>query len=195
MDTEEALSQALKEEILSFEVDSLADMTAMLKMHEEWVVYIDGDAPAMFVAFGETKADIPNCLDVPLDKMANIGNEVQVLNLYRKALYEEFGEQALDESTKNAVYQLSIAGKHINNSDLVRLAALWLWDTASEATPDDLDAGFKDAYEQLTKRIDDAGMGGVKPLSQFMTRRKRIKGYFDATNKCIKNMYVFNLND
>lgn len=195
MDSEEALSHALKEEPVSFAVESLADMTAMLKMHHEWIIQIDGETPSHVLAFAEKNATIPINPDVPLDRLANIGNEAQVLNMLHKALYEEHGEQVLDEATPNAAYQLSIAGKHINNSDLVRLAVLWMWDQAVEANPDDLDAGFMDAYERITSRIEEAGMGGEKPFSQFLTRRKRVQGYFSATNECIKNMYVFNLND
>jgi len=195
MDVEEALSQALKEAPVSFEVESLADMTAMLKMHNEWIVQIDGNAPSHVLAFGETNATMPINPDVPLDRLANIGHEAQVLNMLHKALFEEHGEQVLDEATPNAAYQLSIAGKHINNSDLVRLAVLWMWDRAFEANPDDLDAGFMDAYEQVTAKIEEAGMGGEKPFSQFLSRRKRIQGYFSATDRCIKDMYVFNLND
>ena len=202
MNTEEALanaieklSKSLTEEPVSFEVESLADMTAMLKMHHEWIIQIDGNAPSHVLAFAEDNATIPINPDVPLERLGNIGHEAQVLNMFHKALYEEHGEQVLDEATPNAAYQLSIAGKHINNSDLVRLAVLWMWDQAFEANPEDLDAGFMDAYEQITAKIVDAQIGGDKPFNQFLTHRKRIQGYFSATDRCIKNMHVFNLNN
>lgn len=194
MDTEKALDAVLKEEDVSFETESVADHSAMLAMHENWIVQIDGDAPSHLLSLSKAQATLPFNPDVKPEQMANIGSEYQVLNMFNKAVKEVFEDQFLDSTTAEAAYKLSIAGKHINNSDLVRLAVLWMWDRADESNPDDIEAGFQEALEALQAKLNKKGMGGEKAFSQFFTRRKRILGYINATNKCIEEMNVFNLN-
>ena len=167
----------------------------MLAMHEDWIVRVDEEAPSHIASLLEVSASLPFNPDIKPEQMENIGPEYQVLNMFNKAVKEAFEDQFLDSATAEAAYKLSIAGRHINNSDLVRLAVLWMWDRAFEENPEDVDAGFQNALEALQAKLDKAGLGAEKAFNQFFTRRKRILDYFNATKKCIKEMNVFNLND
>ena len=194
MDTTEALQSVLNKEDISFETDGIADLSAMLAMHEEWIIQIDGEAPSHVISLGEASASLPFNPELKPEQLKNIGPEYQVLNMFNKAFKEEFEDQFLDNATVEAAYKLSIAGRHINNADLVRLAVLWMWDRACEWDPEDVEAGFQEALEALQAKLDSKGMGAEKAFNQFFTRRKRILDYFRATNKCIEEMNVFNLN-
>ncbi|NCC54206.1 MAG: hypothetical protein EOM11_01825 [Erysipelotrichia bacterium] len=195
MDTDSALEAILQQQDVSFETERIGDLSALLAMHEDWIVKVDDDAPTHIISLMEVSATLPFNPDIKPEQMENIGTEYQVLNMFNKAVKEVFEDQFLDYSTAEAAYKLSIAGRHINNSDLVRLAVLWMWDRADESNPDDVEAGFPAALEALQIKLDEKGMGAEKAFNQFFTRRKRILGYFNATNKCIEEMNVFNLND
>lgn len=195
LDTEVALTAILKGQGVKFECSDLKDVTALLKMHSDWLVKISGESPSHLWACFEMNATVPINPNVSLDRLSKVGYEVQVLNMLNKAVLEEFDKQFLDSSTTEAAYQLSIAGKHINNSDVVRLAMLWMWDSAVERNPEDIENQFPEILEQLKERIDTAGLGGEKTFNQFFSRKKRILGYFQRTNLCIQEMSVFNLND
>lgn len=195
IDTDLALEAILNQHDVSFETERVGDLSALLVMHEDWIVQIDGDVPTPILSLLEVSATLPFNPDIKPEQLENIGKEYQVLNLFNKAVKEVFEDQFLDYSTAEAAYKLSIAGRHINNSDLVRLAVLWMWDRADESNPNDVETGFPAALEALQTKLDEKGMGAEKAFNQFFTRRKRILGYFKATNKCIEEMNVFNLND
>ncbi|BAH73640.1 hypothetical protein DMR_01490 [Solidesulfovibrio magneticus RS-1] len=90
------------------------------------------------------------------------------------------------------IYRFCLAGKHIKSSSIMRLAMLWLWDQAHKQNEDN-PAQFDDVYPLLKSKIEQAGVSG-KVWEQIVTRRKRVRGYYDVTDYCIKNRTIISLN-
>lgn len=194
MDTDEALDDILDMKSVSFYADDETDLIALLSMHEEWIVQFGEEAPSYIGSFVEKQATAPFSPDATPEQVMKISTEYQVLNAFSKAVKCAFEDQFIDDQTMKAVYKLSIAGRHINSTDLVRLAILWMWDYAHKANPDDLVSEFDNALVAVRKKIKDKDMDGEKAFNQFTDRRARVLGYFNATNECIQKMRVFNLN-
>ncbi|WP_428561151.1 MAG: hypothetical protein ACP59X_18285 [Solidesulfovibrio sp. DCME] len=185
IDTDETLKKLLSGEDIVFSVKGSADISALTKLNGSWMIKIDEMTPSNFLYNLEKSNSITIDPKAILNNPTKFGLEVHALNMINKAVESLFGKQHIDEETLQSVYKLSLSGKHINSSDTMRLAMLWLWDKAHEKDgrkPESFDA----VYPLLKDKINASGMlDGA--WEQIFTRRKRIVGYYGVTDFCIQN--------
>lgn len=192
MDTYEALNNFLDGQDVPFKLSDLADISALIRLNGEWVTSVEGERPSMFTF------DANRLQDITLDREAifkfpdKVGLELHALNLINKTVACLFEKQRVGEDTLQAVYKLSLAGRHINSTDAMRLAMLWLWDKAHEKD-EDSPIPFDEVYPLLKRKIEKAGMADGA-WEQIVTRRKRIAEYYEVTSRCIKQCIVTSLN-
>lgn len=192
LDTTEALEKIFSGEDVTFSVKGHADISALVKLNGSWMISIDEMMPTNYLYNLEKSNSITIDPKAILNNPTKVGLEVHALNMINKAVESLFGKQHIDEETLQSVYKLSLSGKHINSSDTMRLAMLWLWDKAHEkdgGKPESFDA----VYPLLKDKINASGMlDGA--WEQIFTRRKRIVGYYGVTDFCIQNHTIRSFN-
>ena len=192
LDSDEALGYLLRDNDVEFLTKNPADLSALLKLNGEWLLTVDEMTPDTFSFDFQRTGNIKISPQGVTKSPSKVGLEVQALNMINKAVESLFKKQNIEGETLQAVYKLCLEGKHINSSDVMRLAMVWLWDKAhetSESTP----ASFDDVYPLLKAKVEASGKTDGA-WEQIMTRRKRIMGYYEMTDFCIKNRVIMSLN-
>lgn len=192
LDSDEALGCLLHDNDVEFSTKNPADLSALLKLNGEWLLTVDEMTPDTFSFDFQRTGNIKISPQGVAKAPSKVGLEVQALNMINKAVENLFKKQNIEGETLQAVYKLCLEGKHINSSDVMRLAMVWLWDKAhetSESTP----ASFDDVYPLLKAKVEASGKTDGA-WEQIMTRRKRIMGYYEMTDFCIKNRVIMSLN-
>ena len=188
MDSNNALEIVLDERNVKFFSDDVADISAISKLNKNWSITIEDDDPSLFYFDYEKFDNIKIKPEALLNDPGRIGLEAHALHLNNKAVKSLFGKQNIDADTLSSVYKLSLAGKHINSSDVMRLAMLWIWDQASEHDKQN-SREFYEVYPSLKAKIEEYSMAdGV--WEEILTRKARVAGYYQATKNCIQNLTV-----
>ena len=192
LDTNEALEKIFSGEDVNFSVKGHSDISALVKLNGSWMISIDEMTPKNYLYNLEKSNSITIDPKAILGNPTKVGLEVHALNMINKAVESLFSKQHIDEETLQSVYKLSLSGKHINSSDTMRLAMLWLWDKAHDQDGGK-SASFDTVYQLLKDKINASGMlDGA--WEQIFTRRKRIAGYYEVTDFCIQNHTITSLN-
>lgn len=191
-DSDEALNKLFKGESVSFETDDIIDMSALGRFNASWLISVDGDSPLNFHYDLERTNSIKISPKGILDQPSKVGQEIHALNFTNKAVESLFEKQNVENETFQSFYKLNMSGKHINSSNVMRLAMIWLWDNAhtGPGTP----RSFDEVYPLLKEKVEKAGMAdGV--WEQIMTRQKRIREYYASTDFCIQNYTITSLKN
>lgn len=187
MDTNDVLKTLKDGGDYTFETDDPQDYAAVLRMHSDWAMQLDGTDPDLYTYVFEKFENISVNTEKALDNPANLGLEGHALKLYRAVVEGLFGEQAISDDTLDAVYRLSLSGKYINSSDEMRLSVLWIWDKTNTAATSPL--SFDQSYQLLKKEILKSHLSeGV--WDQVVTRKKRVFEYYEVLEQCIRQMSV-----
>ena len=190
LNSKEALDLILAGKDVDFETHDIIDMSALGRFNESWLISVDGDSPLNFHYDLERTHSIQISPKGILDQPSKVGQEIHALNFTNKAVESLFAKQNVEDETFQSFYKLNLSGKHINSSNIMRLAMLWLWDTAHQDPCNP--RSFDEVYPLLKDKVEKAGMaGGV--WEQIMTRQKRIREYFASTDFCIKNYTITSL--
>lgn len=192
MDSSIILDKLLTGVDIVFSVKGPADISALTKLNGSWMISIDEMSPTNFLYNLEKSTSIKVDPQAILNNPTKVGLEIHALNLINRAVESLFGKQHIADETFQSVYKLSLSGKHINSSDAMRLALLWLWDKAHEKEGD-APTPFEEVYPALKAKIEAAGLTDGT-WEQIVTRRKRIAGYYAVTDFCIKNHAITSLN-
>lgn len=192
LDSETALDLLLENRDVDFSTKDQTDISALLKLNRNWLLTVDGMAPDNFSFNFKRTGNVKIDPDAIVNSPIKIGLEVQALNMISKAIENIFEKQHIEDETLQAIYKLCLAGKHINSSDVMRLAMIWMWDKAHEAD-EATSAPFDDVYPLLKAKVEKSGKTDGA-WEQIITRRKRILGYYEMTDFCIKNRVIISLN-
>lgn len=191
IDTDEELLKLLNEEDILFETRDTTDIAALLRMHNDWTIKIDDDTPTHYIYSLEESGPITIDPKSILNTPAQIGLEAHAINLINKSIRSLIEKQFVELETFEAVYRISLAGRHINSSDEMRLAILWLWDKAHEED-DGNPAPFDAVYPLLKDKLESANVsGGV--WEQILYRKSRILGYYKMLTQSISQLTVLPL--
>lgn len=190
-DSELVLLKILRGENIAFFTENVRDIAAMVKLNGQWLISVDGFAPSTysfdFECANEVKIDPVAILKNP----EKVGLEVYAMNIINKAVESLFEQQRVPLETYESVYKLSLAGKHINSTDAMRLAMLWMWDKAHEHDMKE-PLPFDHVYRLLKDRIEGAdATDGV--WEQILYRKPRIREYYASTERCIRQRIVIPL--
>ena len=191
LDSDFALRELINGNCVDFYTENIADISALIKLNGQWLITVDDETPSTFSFDMERKKEIkiePNSIITNPDK---VGLEVFALKLINIAVDGLFKKQRVSLDTYESVYKLSLAGKHINSSDAMRLCMLWLWDKAHEQDEKN-PAPFNDVYSLLKAKIEKANVSdGV--WEQILYRKPRIREYYEATDRSIQQRIVIPL--
>lgn len=184
----DAFENLLNGNIVKFSTDDIADISAISKLNKNWSITIEDEDPSLFYFDYQKFDNIKIKPEALLNDPSRIGLEAHALHLNNKAVNSLFEKQNIDTDTLSSVYKLSLAGKHINSSDVMRLAMLWIWDQASEHDKQN-SREFFEVYPSLKAKIEEYSMAdGV--WEEILTRKARVAGYYQATKNCIQNLTV-----
>lgn len=197
LDSDFALLELIADRNLPFFTENVRDIAALVKLNGQWLISVDGFAPSTY------SFDLERANEVKIDPVAilknpgKVGLEVYALNIINKAVESLFEKQRVPLETYESVYKLSLAGKHINSTDAMRLAMLWMWDKAHENDGEE-PLPFDQTYRLLkeiiqSRRADEDGKetGGV--WEQILYRKPRIREYYASTERCIQQLIVIPL--
>ena len=196
MDSEEALQLVLDGKEPVFKPFDLADVAALLGMHNEWVVQMNGRDPSQTFSMIAEYVTVPIGPHIPIDVFKKASLECEVLYLLSQAAaFWNDDKPALDEEVSESVLDLLEDLKGVNTANIMRLAMLWLWDRINgDDDPSlDFDGKFKKHWGSLKSRADNAGMI-EKPWNQIYGKKNRIMKAFESTNYSIQNMTITDLN-
>lgn len=196
VDTEEALKALLSPKELEFRPDDISHVSALLNMHNDWIVKIDGEDPNHTYMLLVPYVTLPIGPHVTTEIHQKATLEYEVLHLMSKTIdLWDFNEQIVDEQTADAALELLEDLKGINTANVMRLAMLWLWDRINEDDDQslDFDGKFKKHWGSLKSRANNAGMID-KPWNQIYGKKNRIMKAFESTNCSIQNMTITDLN-
>jgi len=174
-----------------FSTTDPTDISALIKLNDNWIISVDDMEPCNSCYKLEMANDIKINPQTVLVNPKRVGLEFYALKMINRAIYSQFVKQDIDEEILQAVYELILSGKHINSTEIMRLAMLWLWDKAHENA--DRPESFDAVYPLLQKEIDSAGLTD-NAWDQIMNRRKRVAGYYAVTDYCIKKHTITSLN-
>jgi hypothetical protein len=191
LSSDKAFEDILKDSNVEFATRDPADLSALLKLNGEWLLTVDEMTPDNFSFDFQRTGNIKINPQGVVMSPSKVGLEIQALNIINKAVESLFKKQNIEGETLQAVYKLCLEGKHINSSDVMRLAMVWLWDKAHEAS-ESTSASFDDVYPLLKAKVEESGKTDGA-WEQIVTRRKRIQGYYEVTDFCIKNRVIMSL--
>lgn len=185
------LQKLLNDEDVLFETKDTADIAALLRMHNDWAMKIDDDSPTYYIYSLEESGPITVDPKSILNNPSTIGLEAHAINLINKSVNSLIKKQFVEQETFEAVYDISVARKKINNADEMRLAILWLWDKAHEENYEN-PTPFDVVYPLLKDKLERANAsGGV--WEQVLYRKSRIRGYYEVLIQSIAQLTVLPL--
>jgi len=191
MDTDVVITKLINDENVSFFTESLADIAALVKLNGQWLITVDGITPNTFCFDLKRSNEIKILSHGIIEDPGKVGLEVYALNIINKAVNSLLEKQQVLPETYESVYKLSLAGKHINSTDAMRLSMLWMWDKAHEVDGQE-PLPFDQVYRLLKDRIEKAGATeGV--WEQVLYRKPRIREYFESTERCIQQVTIIPL--
>ena len=186
IDSHEIFEILLNGKEFEFSTDNLADISAITKLNKSWTISIEDDEPCVFYYDYNKFSDIKIKPEAILSDPEKVGLEVHALHLTNKAVQGLFEKQKVSSETLTSVYRLSLSGKHINSSDIMRVAMLWIWDEAHNLQNP---GTFEDIYPLLKDKVEAHFLTG-KPWDEILTRKARLAGYYQSTQNCIENLTV-----
>lgn len=197
IDADALINKLLTDEDVSFSTENVADIAALVKLNGQWLITVDGFTPDTFCYDLQRSNEVKISPKAILEEPGKVGLEVYALNLINKAVESQFEKQRVSLETMGSVYKLSLAGKHINSTDAMRLAMLWMWDKAHENGGKE-PLPFDQVYRLLKEIIlskhaveDGKETGGV--WDQILYRKPRIREYYASTEHCISQPTVIPL--
>jgi hypothetical protein len=191
LDSEYALDKVLSGGNIPFFTEDVSDIAALIKLNSQWGISVAGSTPCVFTYDLELVNDVKIDPKAVLDNPAKIGLEAFALNLITKSVESLFEKQNILLGTYESVYKLSLAGKHINSSDIMRLSMLWLWDKAHEENENN-PLPFDTVYPLLKAKIEGANAAeGV--WEQLLYRKPRIREYYESTSRSIQQLTIIPL--
>ncbi|WP_459934138.1 hypothetical protein [Fundidesulfovibrio butyratiphilus] len=191
VDTDAVIMKLINNDDVSFSTENIADIAALVKLNGQWLITVDGFTPNTFCFDLKRSKEIKILPQAIIEEPGKVGLEVYALSIINKAVESLLEKQQVPLETYESVYKLSLAGKHINSTDAMRLTMLWMWDKAHEVDGQE-PLPFDQVYRLLKDRIEKAGAtGGV--WEQILYRKPRIREYYESTERCIQQVTIIPL--
>lgn len=197
VDTEELLQYVLgQEHEVNYKYNEISFVSALLNMHNDWIVTIDGQEPSHITMLLHPFVTLPIGPHVTTEIHQKATLEYEVLHFMSNAMdIWDFNNPEVDEETADAALELLTDLDNVNTANTMRLAMLWLWDRIEEDDDDslDFDSKFQKHWGVLKDRANSVGLTEA-PWNQIYDKKKRVLTALQNTNDCIMQMKIIDLN-